>query len=55
MPEANEKPVAISFYAPPDLRDLLRDKGSENHRSMSQEIIHRLTESLKAEDKTKKG
>jgi predicted DNA-binding protein len=46
-----EVPPAIGIRMPLELRERLKKKAAENHRSMSGEILHRLEESLRREEK----
>jgi hypothetical protein len=45
------KGVFMGCYAPPELKEALQRQANAEHRTLSQEIVKRLKESLAARDK----
>jgi hypothetical protein len=49
----NKRHIQVALRLPLELHRTLRELAAENHRSLHGEVLHRLTESLKAEKRAK--
>ena len=45
--------IQVALRLPPEVHSALKEVAAENHRSLHGEVIHRLVESLKAENRPK--